>query len=334
MKKATFALCDYEVDFANNFIEYFLQNERLNFDVLVFYSVDEIEKYLETRNIDLMLITNSMLLKLDNDENIGQIIVLSEGEISKKYSEYPVIFKYQRTDKIISELLNCYAKNVKEDSDTSPYKSKVELIGVYSPVKRCKKTSFSLGLSQILAESKSVLYMNLEEYSGLLNILGGNCKGDILDLIYFERQKSGNCILKLKSMVSRFGDFDYLEPAKYTEELKKIEAGEWVWCFEKIMIQSGYERIIIDCGEIINGIIDILNICTRVYMPIRTDFISLEKVNQFEDYIDETGNLELKSKIQKVLLPDTKSCFENREYFENISKSDLGEAIRDILMGD
>ncbi|MDQ9824849.1 hypothetical protein RFZ44_16190, partial [Acinetobacter sp. 163] len=51
-------------------------------------------------------------------------------------------------------------------------KKTTEILGVYSPVGRCLKTSFALALGQILARERAVLYLNLEEYSGFEELIG------------------------------------------------------------------------------------------------------------------------------------------------------------------
>ena len=41
------------------------------------------------------------------------------------------------------------------------------MIGVYSPIGRCGKSSFAFTLGQVLAREEKVLYITLEEFSGL-----------------------------------------------------------------------------------------------------------------------------------------------------------------------
>ena len=60
-----------------------------------------------------------------------------------------------------------------------------EGLGVYSPVGRCLKTSFALTMGKLLAQEERVLYLNLEEFSGLSVLMKEEYKSDLSDLLYF-----------------------------------------------------------------------------------------------------------------------------------------------------
>ena len=60
-----------------------------------------------------------------------------------------------------------------------------KVLGVYSPVGRCLKTSFALTMGKLLAQEERVLYLNLEEFSGLSVLMKEEYKSDLSDLLYF-----------------------------------------------------------------------------------------------------------------------------------------------------
>ena len=64
-------------------------------------------------------------------------------------------------------------------------KKTTEILGVFSPLGRCLKTSFALTLGQILAKDKAVLYLNMEEYSGFEELLGKGFAHNLSDLLYY-----------------------------------------------------------------------------------------------------------------------------------------------------
>ena len=94
---------------------------------------------------------------------IRQIIILSEGVHSPVLDQYPAVYKYQSSEKVIREVMACYG--VENGVDTSPAllpKKEMRIIGIYSPVGRTQKTSFALTMGQILAKERAVLYLNME----------------------------------------------------------------------------------------------------------------------------------------------------------------------------
>ena len=111
-------------------------------------------------------------------------MILSEGEALGGEGELPGVYKYQSADAIIREVMACYCTRTAEPA-SSQVGSKSILIGVYSPINRCLKTSFSLVLGQVLAKDQQVLYLSLEDCSGLSKIMGQSGPGDFSDVLYY-----------------------------------------------------------------------------------------------------------------------------------------------------
>lgn len=332
MKKPILVICDGEKEFAYNFMEYFISRKNCYFEIQVFTEVDNLLEYVKSEYISIMLIASDMMSQVIEELNIGKIIILSEGEVRKQYFEYPVVYKYQSSEKIIKDVLNNYAQNVAEEPINEFFGKKSAIIGIYSPVKRSMKTSFAITIGQLLSKEKEVIYFNLEEYSGLQYIMNENYREDILDLLYFERQQKGSGAIKVRSMAGHIDKLDYIAPAIYTEELKKIRSEEWGSLIEKLLINSGYDIIILDLGDMIDGIADILECCETVFMPQSSEYIAKEKVNQFENYLKSIGKEELLEKIVHLNLPNISSKLDGIDYYREIVSNEFGEYCNKVLM--
>ena len=136
------------------------------------------------------------------EEKIGQILILSDGVVSKGYEEYPSIYKYQSSNQVIREALEHYGEGVGTTAQTLKLeKKKMEVIGVYSPVGRTMKTTFALTLGQILAKKRACLYLNLEACSGFEYLLERSFDQTLGDLLYYQRLGSEQLITKMGSIV-------------------------------------------------------------------------------------------------------------------------------------
>lgn len=109
----------------------------------------------------------------------------------------------------------------RKENNTSVYgfKKTTEILGVFSPLGRCLKTSFTLTLGQILAKDKAILYLNMEEYSDI-ELLGKEFAHNLSDLLYYVRQDNQNLLHKMNSMVQTIGNLDYTPPVQMPADIK------------------------------------------------------------------------------------------------------------------
>ena len=165
-----FAVCDLDVDYAYHFMEYLSKKKNIPFEVRVFTSAAGFREYVKEHPVELLLISEKAMNSEIREAKIGQILILSDGVVSKGYEEYPSIYKYQSSNQVIREALEHYGEGVGTTAQTLKLeKKKMEVIGVYSPVGRTMKTTFALTLGQILAKKRAEdgIYCTECQQSGL-----------------------------------------------------------------------------------------------------------------------------------------------------------------------
>ena len=218
MKKRKFAICDSEEMFACNLMEYMTQRKNIPFEVQVFSELKSLENALEEEELEMLLIASGMMESKVERMNVGQILILAEGEVERELMHFPVIYKYQPSEQLLTEILNCFAAVAGPACSVSG-KRAGKIFGVYGPLSRCGKTCFALCLGQILAEKEPVLYLNLEEYSGFEELLEKDFASDLLDVMYFLKQKKENAMLKLNAAIQRIGKLDAVFSVHSPEDL-------------------------------------------------------------------------------------------------------------------
>lgn len=330
MKKSIFAVCDLEASYAYNLMESIYEKQGMSFEVQAFTSVKSLIAFAKEQYIELLLISASAmsdaLLKL----SIGKIMILSEGEKLTELSEYPCIYKYQASDQLIAEVMNHYAVEPVPDP-MALMKNRVEVVGVYSPIGRTLKTSFALAYGQLTAKDRKVLYLNLEEYAGFQGILGEEFQADVTDLLYFARLGKGNLVYRIGSLVRHIGNLDYIPPALYPEDLRSIQTVEWVQLIKDLRDYSAYDVILLDIGSAVNGIYEILGLCSRIYMPVREDCLSIAKLEQYEKIMKLRNGLEILERTRKLKLPFHSSFGTRKNYVEQLIWGELGDYVRKVI---
>lgn len=332
MKKNVFAVCDLEVDYALNFMEYLNQKRNIPFEIQAFTSVESLVSYGNKAHIELLLISGKAMCAQVRELGIGKIVILSEGVHPPDLDQYPSVYKYQSSANVIREVMACYGADKSLEADTYPVlKKSTQIYGVYSPLARCLKTSFALTLGQILAREKSVLYLNLEEYAGFGELMGKDFEHNLSDLLYYVRQGNQNLICRMNGMIQTVNNLDYIPPVQVPADVRGTAWEVWEQLIREIVLHSSYEVLIIDIGTGIDETFQMLDMCTQIYMPVLSDAISVCKINQFENLLRVWDFTQVLAKIVKVKPPFHMKKSTTENYVESLLWSELGDYVRQVL---
>ena len=85
MKKNIFAVCDLEVDYAFNFMDYLNQKKNLPFEIQAFTTAESLLAYGKENHIELLLISDKAMRKEIRELGIGKIIILSRVFIHRNW---------------------------------------------------------------------------------------------------------------------------------------------------------------------------------------------------------------------------------------------------------
>lgn len=330
MKKRIMAVFDVDPSYADRFAEAVNQRERVPFTVMAFTSIERLKQFAEENQVEILLADKSAKEEIQGIE-AGQVVILSDGEQIPDPGETPSVYKYQSADSIIREVMACYCTQAVFPAP-SAIGHKSTLIGVYSPVNRCLKTSFSLTLGQILAKDGRVLFLSLEDCSGFRKLMGQAGPGDFSDVLYYFSQ--GSCgWARLKSLVYSWDNLDYIMPVRYPEDLCQIGAGQMAELLGKLSGEGIYEVIVVDFGQFGKKAAEVLEVCDGIYMPVKQDWISAAKIEEFEEYAKASGHEGIFKKTQKIKLPYHNNFGGQKNYLEQLLWGELGDYVRQLLKG-
>lgn len=196
--------------------------------------------------------------------------------------------------------------DIEKQEGLPPYRAEIKgsLIGVYSPVHRIGKTKFAMNLGKELAKKEPVLYLNLEEYAGGEFYFHDQTGQTLADLLYYARQEKGNLGLRISMMAGQDEELDYILPMPYVQDMQGVSADEWLKLFDQILENCIYEKVILDLGDSVNGLFQILEACHTVYTPYIEDGAARAKLNQYAENLRKTGKEKvLERTIQKKMKP-------------------------------
>ena len=174
------------------------------------------------------------------------------------------------------------------------------ILGVYSPVHRIGKTTFSLKLGKALAQSEEVLYLNLETYAGMGGYFRDQDAPDLANVLYYAKQERDDIGIRIASMVKRMGDLDYIPPMKVWTDLRAVHTEEWKTLFERLISQSVYRVIILDIGNGMEDVFQLLRLCDQILMPCAEDVYAMAKIAQYQHMLKVLRYQELESRTMYI----------------------------------
>lgn len=321
----------YDVDplYAERFAEVVNQKDKLPFEVVAFTSMDRLKKFAAETPVEILLISSRVSREEADLVGAGRCMVLTDGETVDTESEYPGIYKYQSSDSIVREVMACYCEKA-EAFPEHVGKCPARLVGVYSPVSRCLKTSFAITMGKLLSKDLRTLYLNLEEFSGLSVLTHTTYRTDLSDLLYFYCSGTYH-LLRLNAVVHSMDGLDYIPPVRYPEDLEQAGADKLAGLLKAIAAESNYECILVDMGSCRRAAAEIMELCQIVYMPIKEDSVSIAKLEEFDHYLERSGKEGLKEKIRRLKLPYHSSFGRKENYLEQLLWGELGDYTRKLL---
>ena len=126
--------------------------------------------------------------------------------------------------------------------------------------------------------------------------------------------------MRLSAMPAKLEELYYIPPMLMSTDLKEVPFEDWQLLFQTLRRESVYENIVLDMGESIQGLIELLGLCDRIYMPVLEDEISRRRLALFEE------------NVQALCLPEVlrKTCrFVAAEDMETCAKKMIREEERE-----
>jgi len=294
VKNSQLIICDREERYVERLADYISRKADSPFIVNVYTNTDCVPEM--NGKGCILLISSSLLCEELQQLNTYTTIILNEGNLEKEYSGYLSLMKYQSAEKIYSYLLDIYTERngALLDRSSVVMKSDTQILGVYSPIGRIGKTEFAIQLGKDMSDKYRVLYMTMEEFSTISSEQEG-----LSDIIFHFKENKTNIVFKIERSVFKEDGVDFLSPAACIFDVRELTKEEWISFFEELINFSPYERIIIDFGGI-PWEIELLNLCTRLYVPFINEEGGLKKLERFEQFLIFMGLEQLPARMIKI----------------------------------
>lgn len=320
-------ILDREEDFLYGITSYFQEKLGRSFEICSFHTKEALLSFAEKKKkeIDVYLGSKCIYGEEWKRLQIKQAIYFAEGEQVEEPDE-KVIYKYQSAEHIMKEFLQtcCLSQRIYRTGILNDTK----ILGVYSPLGRCGKTTFALVLGQQLAQHYKVVYVNLEEWSGFQRIIGEYNGLDISDLIYYIKQGKAELATYINGMLVEINCLRIIPPVKLAPDIQEL--GEEVNSLLQEIIKSDtYDVMIVDFGRQIKSMLSALVNLEKLYIPVLEDSVSQAKLQEFFQFLRTSEYAEMEKKIKQCKLSFTEQM--ECESIEGLYYGSVGTYVAELL---
>ena len=330
MKKEQMAICDTDSKYVYRLQEVLEQRGSFPFEISVYTVAENIEAD-EIREMEKhykLILAGEAFFDRMQKEGIKEehLLLLKSNEGMPQIRNY--IWKYQSADNIRRQIVEYYAEKQNGEMTFVPGRKRCEFLGVFSPACREIQSSFSLLLGQFLSKQASVLYLNFESFSGLSEKLGNSQGRDLTDLIYYMEGGRERLVYKLESMVGNLNGLDYVSPAFSFVDLAEVKEENWMLLLQMLREMGHYDYILLDLSENIQGMLNILRKCERVYTLSNRDGMTQNRIGQYEELLQKLEYDDVLQNTKRCELPVFSKFSSDAE---ELSYSEIAAYVRGLV---
>lgn len=278
----------------------FLRRQReLPFQIHTFTDTEELRRFSRKKAIDLLLYGEECEAELGGI-SVSERVSLTESSGYTDKSRF--IYKYQSGELIARELASHYG-DIKEEGGSRIFMRDASVYMIFSPIGRSGKTAFAMELADALSENMRVLFVSMEEYGGGEKLSYGGSEGLSEAIYYFKENELDED--RLKALCESRGGLDILPGLRSPDDISMLssqELGRFIACLSRCSV---WDAVVLDTDSVISRFYESFSLCRRVFIPIKEDSGSLEKLQSFHHFLDGMGMLSADNRFIKLLLPDT-----------------------------
>ena len=316
MSRPKLAICDLDGVYLRRLDEYIRNHINLSIDIHSFSDPRILDEFAKSQEVNLLIASEKSFYELQDIralDNYRNILVLDEEGLSGAVCENEVpgrhiehISKYQPASEISHAVIDMCSR-IPEDFRGLWARSKAgssRIIGFYTPLSRCGQTSMAIRTGEILAEKGKTILLSFESCSSMAGLIKEEPQEDITDLLYYADCEKDKFCLYLERIKKTSGNLDYIAPAKTALQIKDISCEKLMELTELLTKEGGYEYILLDMKEYPDGFLDMLRMCTNLFMVNRAQPSDKYSIRLFESVLAKNGYEDVQQGIVKCTLPD------------------------------
>ena len=334
MNYGLIAIFDNDSEYANCLADYFRLKGCLSSEIIVFTKEDRFIDYTKEHAFDILLINEQFIT--DDGTILGykipkhNVFTLCENRVIAEDDTSICLFKYTSAEELLREVMAGYKPMIPGVAIPFRDKHKSKIIGIYSPVNRCGKTSFALALAMNYSRTSSCLFISFDDYSSMELLADSDSPTKTIDdLLYYYTSSPDVFDNKLLSVIKKIQHLDFVFPSKQSCYIGEMNVSEQIQFLQDLLNAGQYDYVFLDIGAI-SPVYPILQLCEKVYLPyIADDTYSETKLSNFMDSIKYI-NADNQVSFQQIAPPVINYSNHGSDYLYSLTSGEMSHFIASL----
>lgn len=298
-------LCDTDERYITRMSEYFTSREEFPFALWFFTKPHELMDFLRDNDVNVLFLQEELYKECGDIVADNVFLLSSDPEkcragTADTNSYY--LYRFQSAEDMLQAVYQNCTVRISLPTMRGP-DSACKVFGFYTPLGRCLQTTAALTLGQILAKNDKVLYLN---FKGCDDVVchENRDRYDMSDLIYCFLHSKESFLTRLSTMRQQLNKLDYIESARTYMDIQAISAADWLDMMKVIRDSGLYGCIILDLSTQMQGMVEMLRLCERVFMMELPDAYSARCIKRYEEMLRFVGEEDVLNRTVRVLIPE------------------------------
>ncbi len=334
MKKIRLGLCIGDREYGNRFTNCLVNHYKEELELHIYTEPDELLKAGDS--FDVLLLSDYGSTPDVRGISVPVVYLLDTEEDAEKILEggsCPVD-KYQEVNKIVDEILKQIGEEIKNVKENGCLQKMPQMLAVYSLAENQYQLPFAVTLASILSEKEKVLLLDLQENSGLSQLMECDDSGEMpgLEELFLMAESGSYSKSRMISCIGHLDKTDAVYPVSNTECLCEVRNETYRKLFSMISGEMDYGTIILNMGSRFVGFFELLGECQEIYLMKSRGGLGQWREKEFTAELKRHKAGNWNDSLREIQLPPVSSPMVSCERLvEQWKWNEFGDSIRRMV---
>lgn len=283
---------DKDVTYCLQLMEYINMNKDYMLHSICFSDAGALLECLNKDPVDLILYGQASEF-MEHVRDKCKTLRLAETD-EELYVGERYLYKYQRVDVLVQQILACL------ETELDKPVRRIIFYGIYSPIGRCGKTSFALGICYNFPGS---LYVGMNSYIGSTDV-SESFFAQTEQFFYQLLTHNESIVFTIQDIMEKQGEgCAVIYGMRCFTDYKQISVDDIVWLKEVLAFGKIVSRVVFDVGASVLADFNILDGFDHIFVPCLQDAYANRRLNHFKLLVDDCAYAKLRQRIEYVEVP-------------------------------